>query len=202
MQDQAASVAATGSWTELLDGPVARVVEEAGASVAMLYLLPRNETTLRLTVLAGAPGQLAIPWNRVTLSAPMPVSDAMRHRCLIWLGSQEELARRYPRPALVLPYRFSLAAAPIRTGDTDWGGLVLLWPGSHPLSWRPGNVMPWSGAAATSACSCSSPRAAATRCCRAHSRGCCPRRSRRSRSRPRALQRWSSSGGCPGAAAR
>ncbi|MER5894198.1 SpoIIE family protein phosphatase [Streptomyces sp. NPDC001876] len=137
MQDQAASVAATGAWTELLDGPVARVVQEAGASVAMLYLLPRNETTLRLTVLAGAPGQLATPWNRVTLSAPMPVSDALRHRCLIWLGSQEELARRYPRPALVMPYRFSLAAAPIRTGDTDWGGLLLLWPGSHPPQLAP-----------------------------------------------------------------
>ncbi|MFJ7949530.1 PAS domain-containing protein [Streptomyces sp. NPDC096354] len=40
--------------------------------------------------------------------------------------------RRYPRPALVLPYHFAVAAAPVTTGDTAWGGLVLLWPGSHP----------------------------------------------------------------------
>ncbi|AEN13439.1 MULTISPECIES: SpoIIE family protein phosphatase [unclassified Streptomyces] len=132
MQDQAASVAATGSGTEFLDSAVEHVLRGSGASVAMLYLLPRGENTLRLTVLAGAPGQLATPWNRVNLSAPMPVADAVRHRCLIWLGSQEELARRYPRPALVLPYRFCLAAAPIRTGDRDRGGLVLLWPGAHP----------------------------------------------------------------------
>lgn len=137
MQDQATSVAATGSGTELLDSPVAHVVRETGASVAMVYLLPKNDTTLRLTVLAGAPSQLAIPWTRVTLSAPIPVADALRHRCLIWLGSQEELARRYPRPALVLPYRFSMAAAPIRAGNTDWGGLVLLWPGSHPPQLAP-----------------------------------------------------------------
>ncbi|MFJ6854563.1 SpoIIE family protein phosphatase [Streptomyces sp. NPDC091271] len=132
MQDHAASVAATGSGTELLDSAVAHVVRETGASVAMMYLLPRNGTTLHLAVLAGVPGQLADPWTRVPLSAPMPVADAVRLRCLIWLGSQEELARRYPRAALVLPYQFALAAAPIRTASAERGGLVLLWPGSHP----------------------------------------------------------------------
>ncbi|MFJ8752701.1 PP2C family protein-serine/threonine phosphatase [Streptomyces sp. NPDC102441] len=137
MQDYAAAVAATGSGTELLDSAVAHVVRETGASVAMLYLLPRNDTTLHLTVLTGAPGQLAAPWTRVPLSAPIPVADAVRLRCLIWLGSQEELARRYPRPALVLPYQFALGAAPIRTGGAAQGGLVLLWPGSHPAQLTP-----------------------------------------------------------------
>ncbi|MEU8706453.1 SpoIIE family protein phosphatase [Streptomyces sp. NPDC048565] len=132
MRNPAAPVAATGSGTELLGSAVTRLVRETGASVAMLYLLPRNDTTLQLAVLAGVPGQLTTPWTRVPLSAPMPVADAVRLRCLIWLGSQEELARRYPRPALVLPYRFALGAAPIRAGATDRGGLVLLWPGSHP----------------------------------------------------------------------
>ncbi|WP_307128791.1 SpoIIE family protein phosphatase [Streptomyces sp. B1I3] len=127
-----------GSGTELLESAVAHVVRETGASVAMLYLLPRNESVLQLTVLAGVPGQLATPWTRVPLTSPMPVADAVRHRSLIWLGSQEELARRYPRPALVLPYQFALGAAPIRTGTTDRGGLVLLWPGSHPPELPPG----------------------------------------------------------------
>lgn len=131
VHDHAAPVAATDPGTELLDGAVARVVRESGASVAMLYLLPRNGTTLHLTVLAGAPAQLAALWTRVPLSAPMPVADAVRLRCPIWLGSQEELARRYPRTALVLPYRFALCAAPVRTGASDRGGVVLLWPGSH-----------------------------------------------------------------------
>ncbi|MEV5291570.1 SpoIIE family protein phosphatase [Streptomyces sp. NPDC053741] len=131
MQDHAAAVSATGSGTELLDSAVAHVVHETGASVAMLYLLSPDDATLHLAVLAGVPGQLATPWTRVPLSAPIPVADAVRLRCLIWLGSQEELARRYPRPALVLPYQFALGAAPVHTGSTARGGLTLLWPGSH-----------------------------------------------------------------------
>ncbi|MGW0780690.1 PP2C family protein-serine/threonine phosphatase [Streptomyces sp. NPDC002913] len=135
MQDR--SAAATGSGTELLDSAVSHILRETGASVAMLYLLPENDTTLHLTVLAGVPGQLAFPWTRVPLSAPIPVADAVRLGCLIWLGSQEELARRYPRPALVLPYQFAMAAAPLRTGTAERGGLVLLWPGSHPPQLAP-----------------------------------------------------------------
>ncbi|MEU1216203.1 SpoIIE family protein phosphatase [Streptomyces sp. NPDC005791] len=137
MQDHAAAGAATGSGTELLDSAVAHVVHETGASVALLYLLPQNDTTLHLSVLAGVPGPLATPWTRVPLSAPMPVADAVRLGCLIWLGSQEELGHRYPRAALVLPYQFALAAAPIRAGTADRGGLVLLWPGSHPPQLTP-----------------------------------------------------------------
>ncbi|MFE7748866.1 SpoIIE family protein phosphatase [Streptomyces sp. NPDC057428] len=131
MQDHATPVAANGSVTELLDSAVASLVRDTDASVAMLYLLPRNGTTLHLTVLAGVPAQLAALWTRVPLTASTPVADAVRLRCLIWLGSQEELARRYPRTALVLPYRFALGAAPVRTGAVDRGGVVLLWPGSH-----------------------------------------------------------------------
>jgi serine phosphatase RsbU (regulator of sigma subunit) len=51
---------------------------------------------------------------------------------MVWVGSQEEMAQRFPKPALVLPYDFAVAAAPVATGGTDQGGLVLLWPGSHP----------------------------------------------------------------------
>ncbi|MFF4166386.1 PP2C family protein-serine/threonine phosphatase [Streptomyces sp. NPDC001741] len=136
MQDFAPSVAASGSGTELLDSAVAHLMHETGASVVMLYLLPKNDTTLRLALLAGVPAPLAFPWTRVPLSAPIPVADAVRLGCLIWLGSQEELARRYPRPALVLPYQFALAAAPLHTGTAQKGGLVLMWPGSHPPQLR------------------------------------------------------------------
>ncbi|MFC9245671.1 SpoIIE family protein phosphatase [Streptomyces sp. NPDC057136] len=123
--------AATGSNLELLNPIVAHVVRETGASVAMVYLLPPGGTTLWLALLAGVPGPFATPWTRVAESAPIPVADAVRERHLVWIGSQQEMARRYPRPALIVPYRFSLAAAPVFTGTRDWGGLVLLWPGSH-----------------------------------------------------------------------
>lgn len=109
-----------GSAEDRLDAAVACALREAGAAVAMLYLLPPGESTLRLAVLAGIPGEIADPWVRVPLSAPIPVSDAVKDRHLVWLGSQEELARRYPRPALVLPYRFALAAAPWSVGRRRW----------------------------------------------------------------------------------
>ncbi|MGW1124648.1 SpoIIE family protein phosphatase [Streptomyces sp. NPDC002526] len=125
------------SAEERLDATVACAVRETGAAVAMLYLLPPGESTLRLAVLAGIPAEIADPWLRVPLSAPIPVSDAVKDRHLVWLGSQEELARRYPRPALVLPYRFALAAAPLVGGTEALGGLVLLWPGSHPAQLTP-----------------------------------------------------------------
>ena len=199
MQDHAASVAATGSGTELLGSALTHVVQETGASVAMLYLLPRDDTTLHLAVLSGVPGQLAAPWTRVPLSAPIPVADAVRLRCLIWLGGQEELARRYPRPALVLPYRFALGAAPIRTGATDRGGLVLLWPGlplpAADARGAGGRHQPGChgiGMLLQQAESSRLPDPA-----RSPSRTCCPRRSRPPRVRPRPGRSRSSSGGCP-----
>ncbi|MEU5822167.1 SpoIIE family protein phosphatase [Streptomyces sp. NPDC047803] len=128
---------ALDSTEDLLDAAVAGALRETGATVAMLYLLPPGESTLRLAVLAGVPAEIADPWLRVPMSAPVPVSDAVKDRHLVWLGSQEELARRYPRTALVLPYRFALAAAPLVDGVEALGGLVLLWPGSHPAQLTP-----------------------------------------------------------------
>ncbi|QGV76873.1 SpoIIE family protein phosphatase [Streptomyces ficellus] len=117
-----------------LDGPLAAVMEETGASVGLVYLLEAEERVLRLGLVAGAPPPITAPWARISLDEAVPVADAVRERRLVWLGGgQEEVARRYPRLGLVLPYDFLLAAAPIAGGGDDaLGGLVLLWPGWHP----------------------------------------------------------------------
>ncbi|MFF5858621.1 hypothetical protein ACFY8B_23835 [Streptomyces sp. NPDC012751] len=49
----------------------------------------------------------------------------VRIRDLVRVDSQEELARRYPRATLVLPYRFALAGAPIQHHGTVVGALLL-----------------------------------------------------------------------------
>ncbi|MFE5136238.1 SpoIIE family protein phosphatase [Streptomyces fagopyri] len=123
---------ATGSGLELLDPYLSQIVLETGASIGHVYLLTGNETELRLSVMSGISREIIAPWARVGLDHPIPVSDAVRERRLVWIGGQEEMALRYPRAALVLPYPFAVVAAPIATGTTTWGGLVLLWPGSHP----------------------------------------------------------------------
>ncbi|MDX5569498.1 SpoIIE family protein phosphatase [Streptomyces sp. ID05-04B] len=113
------------------------LARRTGASVTAVYLLQEDQPVLRLTALGGAPWEISMPWARVVLDAVSPVSDAVRERRLVWVGGQEEMARRYPRLALVVPYRFALAAAPVATGAETWGGLVLHWPASHPPELSP-----------------------------------------------------------------
>ncbi|KUO15027.1 PAS sensor protein [Streptomyces dysideae] len=124
---------AEGSGARLPAAAAAQVVQETGACVGLVYLLPRGERVLRLAMISGVPRQIAAPWARYTVTSPVPVADAVRERRLVWLGSQEEAAYRYPRAALLLSCPFAMAAAPITTGTVVWGGLVLLWPGSRPV---------------------------------------------------------------------
>ncbi|WP_415953938.1 SpoIIE family protein phosphatase [Streptomyces sp. KLOTTS4A1] len=122
----------TESGTPLPDSVLADVMRDTGASVGLLYLLPPTERVLRLALAGGVSGQIAAPWARIPLDAAIPVADAIRERSMVWLGSQEDVARRYPRVGIVLPYDFMLAAAPIAGSGTVWGGLVLLWPARRP----------------------------------------------------------------------
>ncbi|MEU3724677.1 SpoIIE family protein phosphatase [Streptomyces sp. NPDC031705] len=98
----------------------------------MVYLLAPGERVLHLVLISGVSRRIAAPWARIPLDATIPVADAVRHRRLVWLGNQEDVARRYPRLGIVLPYDFMLAAAPIASGTTAYGGVVLLWPVWHP----------------------------------------------------------------------
>ncbi|MET9879612.1 SpoIIE family protein phosphatase [Actinacidiphila glaucinigra] len=108
------------------------VLQDCRASIGMLYVLPPGRKALELAVLSGGPWQMAAPWARVMPDDPLPLADAVRRRRAVWVGSQEEMARRYPRLGFVLPYDFVLAAFPVSCGTAVRGGLVLLWPVRHP----------------------------------------------------------------------
>ncbi|MER7052576.1 MULTISPECIES: SpoIIE family protein phosphatase [unclassified Streptomyces] len=120
-----------------MDTAMAAVMRESGAFGGLLYVLPPGDNALWQVLVAGVPQEFATPWRRVALTDPMPVADAVRERRLVWVGGREEMARRYPRPALVLPYDFALAATPLASGTTVRGGLVLLWPGAHSAQLSP-----------------------------------------------------------------
>ncbi|MCP3771073.1 SpoIIE family protein phosphatase [Streptomyces sp. MAR25Y5] len=115
-----------------MDSALAEAVRESHAFGGLLYVLAPDGQALWLAVMTGGPYEVALPWTRVAVTDPMPVADAVREQRLVWIDGQEEMARRYPRLALVLPYDFALAAAPVASKATVWGGLVLLWPGDHP----------------------------------------------------------------------
>ncbi|MFG2682160.1 SpoIIE family protein phosphatase [Streptomyces sp. NPDC048392] len=114
-----------------MDSTMTAVVRASGAFGGILYVLPPGESALWQVLITGVPQEMAVPWRRVGLKDPMPVADAVRERRLVWAGDREEMAREYPRLALVLPYDFGLAAAPLVSGTALLGGLVLLWPGNH-----------------------------------------------------------------------
>lgn len=138
MRDATRSMAGPDSAAEELLGHVlVEGMRDTGANVGAVYLLSPDGQALGLTVLSGVPWEVALPWTRVGRGGGTPVSDALRDRRLVWLGDQQEMARHYPKLALVLPYPFTLAAAALTTGDRDWGGLVLQWPGSHPAELSP-----------------------------------------------------------------
>ncbi len=111
---------------------MAALLGDSGAFGGLLYVLPPGGDALWLVMVAGIPQEFAAPWRRVALTDPMPVADAVHERRLVWIAGQEDMTRRYPRPALVLPYDFTLSAAPVASGTALQGGLVLLLPGERP----------------------------------------------------------------------
>ncbi|MCH0540284.1 SpoIIE family protein phosphatase [Streptomyces sp. MUM 203J] len=118
--------------TAPLDEALVDTVRRTGASAGGVYVLDEAAPVLGLAVMCGVPEEVAWPWRRLALSDPVPVSDAVREDRLVWVGSQGDLARSYPRAAASLPYRFSLAAAPLPGAGGCRGALLLLWPASHP----------------------------------------------------------------------
>ncbi|MFC9116512.1 SpoIIE family protein phosphatase [Streptomyces sp. NPDC057092] len=116
----------------LLSLTLAALMDEVHAHSGAVYLLSPDQPVLEMAVMAGLPRAFAAPWERVGLSAPIPVSDAVRERRLVWVGGEEEMARHYPRIAMVLPYPFSLAALPVATAAKVYGAVFVTWPGSHP----------------------------------------------------------------------
>ncbi|WP_432139485.1 MULTISPECIES: SpoIIE family protein phosphatase [unclassified Streptomyces] len=118
----------------LLDGTLVDTVLQAGASAGAVYLLDASQQVLGLLVVCGIPAEMALPWHRVPVSAPVPVGEAVQRDRLVWVASQEDMARTYPRAAASLPYRFSLAAVPVPGRTHCRGALLLMWPASHPPS--------------------------------------------------------------------
>ncbi len=118
----------SGRSMEQVEALMAAVIRQTGASAGLLYLRPPGDRLLWLALLSGVSRQIAAPWVRAELDASTPVADSMLQRRLVWLDSQEDVARRYPQLGLVVPYDFALAAAPFVGGIAVWGGLALLWP--------------------------------------------------------------------------
>ncbi|MGW5344923.1 SpoIIE family protein phosphatase [Streptomyces sp. HUAS TT3] len=122
------------SGLSALDDALNDAIQRTGASAGGLYLWNGQRGNLGLAVLCGLPEEVVRPWLRISAAAPTPVAAAVREERLVWVGSQEDLVRDFPRAAAALPYRFALAAAPLPGRKGVRGALLLLWPASHPRS--------------------------------------------------------------------
>ncbi|MFE7134881.1 SpoIIE family protein phosphatase [Streptomyces sp. NPDC057638] len=92
-----------------------------------------------MAVKAGLPRAFSAPWERIAITspAPAPVAAAVLERRLIWVPGEEEMARRFPRIAIVLPYSYCMAALPLTGDDTVYGAVYVTFPGSHPAELSP-----------------------------------------------------------------
>ncbi|MGW0080182.1 SpoIIE family protein phosphatase [Streptomyces sp. NPDC003393] len=116
----------------LLSLALAAMMDEVHAHSGAVYLLAPDQPVLQMAVMAGMPRAFVAPWERVGLSAPVPVAQAVRERGLVWVGGEEEMARCFPRVAVVLPYPFALAALPLATPSAVYGAIFVTWPAEHP----------------------------------------------------------------------
>lgn len=127
----------TAPARELLDQVLAEVVRETGAHVGAVFLVMPGGRALGMEVITGAPRELSMPWSRLPMERSTPVADAVREGRTIRIGSREELADRYPRTALVMPYDLSMVAAPLTDGEAVLGTLVLIWSRPRPAEAPP-----------------------------------------------------------------
>lgn len=118
----------------LLSLALAGMLDAVQAQSGGLYLLSESPggQILQMAAKAGLPRDFSAPWERISPSSPIPVAVAIRERRLVWVSGEEEMAQRFPRIAIVLPYPYCLAALPIATGDTTYGAVYVTWPSTHP----------------------------------------------------------------------
>ncbi|MFJ5214284.1 SpoIIE family protein phosphatase [Streptomyces sp. NPDC088354] len=116
----------------LLSLALASMMDDVHAHAGAVYLLAPDEPVLEMAVTAGLPRAFAAPWERIGLASRLPVADALRERRLVWIGSENEMARVYPRIALVLPYPYTMAAMPVATDETPYGGIFVILAAAHP----------------------------------------------------------------------
>ncbi|WP_435826719.1 SpoIIE family protein phosphatase [Nonomuraea dietziae] len=109
-----------------------KMLQEIGAHTGAIYRLSPDGQVLELAMMEGLPREFVQPWERVSLTAPIPVADALRDKRLVWVGSEEDMVRCYPTIAVALPYEFSLAAVPLSTPAGDYGAMFIVWSGSYP----------------------------------------------------------------------
>ncbi|WP_282694571.1 SpoIIE family protein phosphatase [Streptomyces sp. CC208A] len=133
--------------TQVLAEAATDAVEAVGGYAGGVYLSSGTEGLLRLSVLAGLPGELFRPWSRMHTNRPFPVAEVHRSGQAVYLADVEESMRRFPQLVASLPFPFASLYAPVVAGRERFGVLVVLRPPSPglPVGARDRSLMTRSG---------------------------------------------------------
>ncbi|WP_327234403.1 SpoIIE family protein phosphatase [Streptomyces sp. NBC_01317] len=127
------SVAEDGaSVTAEIERALTDVGQATGAHIGVVYLLEPGDRAVRMGFVTGLSRRVATPWTQVALASTVPVAEVVREGRPVWVPSHTDMARRFPRTALALPYHMALGVVPLSSGATRWGALLQIWPGTHP----------------------------------------------------------------------
>ncbi|WP_405392774.1 SpoIIE family protein phosphatase [Streptomyces sp. NBC_01102] len=105
---------------------VVSAIDAVGGYAGGVYLRSRTPGLLLMAVLAGLPAPLMRPWWRMHVNRPFPVAEAYRSGRPVYLGDAEEAMRRFPQLMAGLPFPFGSLYAPVLSGRTPVGVLVVL----------------------------------------------------------------------------
>ncbi|MEU9852109.1 SpoIIE family protein phosphatase [Streptomyces sp. NPDC047974] len=114
--------------TQALAEAATDAVEAVGGYAGGVYLRSGTEGLLRLSILAGLPGELFRPWSRMHTNRPFPVAEVHRSGQPVHLADVEDSMRRFPQLVASLPFPFASLYAPVVAGGERFGVLVVLRP--------------------------------------------------------------------------
>ena len=112
---------------------VAQVQAALDADAGVVFLLSPDGESLQIAHASGYEARTSGPWTRFPLTANLPVTDAVRTREAVLVGSREELVQRYPELAATpgALTRGSWAAVPLVADDVCIGALGLSFGAGH-----------------------------------------------------------------------
>lgn len=130
-----AAIADAVTSEQVFEAVVDQVAATLGASSSGLWLVGADRETAALARSVGYTPETEARLRRLPIEGEqrVPVVDAIRERVPIWVGSQEELVRRYPHlSSMVTPGRsYAIACLPIVVQGRTLGAVGLTFDGTH-----------------------------------------------------------------------
>jgi PAS domain S-box-containing protein len=141
LQRVTARLASTLTSEEVAEVLVHEVHELLGASATVVYTAPAElddpEAPLRLAASRGVDAQVVETLRILPRQARTPLTDAIRTRRPVWLGTRAELLAAYPHVAAARTPADQLQAAmavPIAVSPTPLGGFASAYPSERRLA--------------------------------------------------------------------